>query len=69
MLAEGMFADVVVFDFDRLRDVATYTDPHHFSVGVVHLMVNGRPVIANGALTGEMPGRVLRGPARPSGRP
>ena len=38
---------------------------HVFPVGIVHLFVNGRPVIQKGALTGEMPGRVLRGPARP----
>jgi N-acyl-D-aspartate/D-glutamate deacylase len=62
---EGAFADLVVFDADRIQDLATYTDPHRFPAGIVHVLVNGRPVIRDGALTGEMPGRVLRGPARP----
>jgi N-acyl-D-amino-acid deacylase len=34
-------------------------------VGIVHVLVNGVPVIRQGALTGEKPGRVLKGPARP----
>ena len=60
----GAFADLVVFDADRIQDLATFTDPHRFPAGIVHLFINGRPVIRLGALTGELPGRVLRGPAR-----
>ena len=58
-LREGLFADIVVFDAERIQDHATYTDPHRYSTGVAHLLVNGAPVIRNGALTGEKPGRVL----------
>ncbi|MCS6816782.1 MAG: D-aminoacylase [Blastocatellia bacterium] len=65
VIREGMYADIVVFDPERIQDLATYTDPHRYSVGVVHLLVNGVLVIRNAALTGEKPGRVLRGPARP----
>lgn len=61
----GAFADLVVFDPDRIQDLATFTEPHRFPVGIVDLFVNGRPVIRRGALTGELPGRVLKGPARP----
>lgn len=61
-IREGAFADLVVFDADRIQDLATFTDPHRFSTGIVHLYVNGRPVIRGGALTGEMPGRVIKGP-------
>lgn len=61
----GKFADVTVFNADTVQDRATYTDPHHYSVGIVHLLVNGIPVIRNGSLTGAKPGTVLRGPARP----
>ncbi|MFN0182013.1 MAG: D-aminoacylase, partial [Gemmatimonadales bacterium] len=60
----GAFADLVVFDPDRIQDQATFTEPHRFSTGIVHLIVNGTAVIRNGALTGRMPGRVIRGPAR-----
>ena len=63
-IAEGLFADVTVFDRETVGDRATYTDPHQYSVGIHHLIVNGRPVIRNGAYTGERPGRVLKGPAR-----
>ena len=60
----GAFADLVVFDPDRIQDQATFTEPHRFSTGIFHLIVNGTAVIRNGALTGQMPGRVIRGPAR-----
>lgn len=60
LIRSGMYADVVVFDPEFIQDLATYTDPHRYSVGVVHLLVNGVPVIRNGALTGERPGRVLK---------
>ncbi len=63
-IAEGMLADVAVFDPLVVRDRATYTDPHQYSAGIEHLLVNGVPVIRNGALTGEKPGRWIRGPAR-----
>ena len=60
----GKFADITVFDADTVQDRATYTDPHHYSVGIVHVLVNGIPVIRDGSLTGAKPGTVLRGPAR-----
>jgi N-acyl-D-amino-acid deacylase len=59
-LREGAAADIVVFDLDAVRDVAEYTDPHHYSEGMVHVFVNGVAAIRDGAFTGERPGRVLR---------
>lgn len=64
VIAEGMRADVAVFDPAVIQDRATFTDPHQFSVGIEHLLVNGVPVIHNGGLTGEKPGRWVRGPVR-----
>ena len=64
-IAAGMYADIAVFDFDTIIDRATYTDPHQYSVGVLHVIVNGTPIIRDAAFTGARPGRVLRGPARP----
>ena len=64
VIAEGMLADVAVFDPEVIADRATYTDPHQYSVGIEELLVNGVPVIRGGALTGEKPGRWLRGPVR-----
>ena len=60
VLRAGMKADVIVFSPEKVRDVSTYEDPHHFSEGVSHVIVNGRPVLRDGAMTGALPGRVLR---------
>lgn len=65
-IAEGAFADIVVFDADTIQDEATYTDPHRYPSGISHVMVNGAFVIKSGALTGERPGVWIRGPARPN---
>ena len=61
VLRPGMKADVVVFDPDRIRDVATYEDPHHFSEGVIDVVVNGVPILRDEQMTNALPGRVLRG--------
>ena len=61
-LTPGFFADVVVFNPDGIADHATYEDPHRFSSGVMHVLVNGQLVIKEGEHTGATPGRVVRGP-------
>jgi N-acyl-D-aspartate/D-glutamate deacylase len=62
LLAEGYFADVVVFDPATIIDHATFEDPHQYSTGVVHVFVNGGQVLRDGEHTGATPGRVVRGP-------
>jgi N-acyl-D-amino-acid deacylase len=61
-LAVGHFADIVVFDPDRVQDHATFDNPHQYATGMVHVFVNGTQVIENGEHTGARPGRVVRGP-------
>jgi N-acyl-D-amino-acid deacylase len=61
VLKAGMWADVVVFDPARVRDLATFAKPNELSEGMRWVLVNGVPVIANGKATGALPGRVLRG--------
>ena len=61
-LAPGYFADVVVFDPERVADHATFQEPHQYATGVVHVLVNGVPTLANGEHTGARAGRVVRGP-------
>jgi len=61
-LKTGYFADVVVFDPAKIQDHATFEKPHQYATGVVHVLVNGVPVIKNGEHTGAKPGRVVRGP-------
>jgi N-acyl-D-amino-acid deacylase len=61
-LSEGMFADVMVFDANTIIDRATYERPHQLSVGVIHVFVNGVPVVSDARVTGAKPGRIVRGP-------
>ncbi len=63
-LKEGMFADVVVFDPTTITDRATYENPHQYSVGMKHVLVNGVQVLKDGEHTGAKPGRALWGPAK-----
>lgn len=62
ILRQGMFADVTVFDPKSIKDVATYGDPLHYSLGVKFVFVNGRPVLWDGKITEERPGKGLHGP-------
>jgi len=68
LLRPGMKADVVIFDPAAVRDTATFENPHQYAAGVSDVIVNGRPVIRDGKLTSERPGRVLYGPAVATGR-
>jgi dihydroorotase/N-acyl-D-amino-acid deacylase len=62
LLRPGMMADITVFDPATIRDVATFDDPNRYSTGVKWVIVNGRAVVADGAITDARPGRALRGP-------
>ncbi|HZT74942.1 MAG TPA: D-aminoacylase [Terriglobales bacterium] len=62
VLKKGMWADIVIFDPARVRDLATYADPNRLSEGMDYVLVNGVPVIANGKMTEALPGQVLLGP-------
>ena len=59
-LREGNFADIAIFDPDQVRDHATYDDPHQYATGMVHVLVNGEPVLRDGEHTGALPGQVVR---------
>jgi N-acyl-D-amino-acid deacylase len=61
-LKVGHFADVAIFDASRIQDHATFAQPHRYATGVVHVLVNGVPVLHSGEHTGRKPGRVVRGP-------
>ncbi len=61
-LKEGYFADLAIFDPATIRDNATFAKPHQYATGMVHVLVNGVPVVRDGEHTGAMAGRVVRGP-------
>ncbi len=69
LVKEGFFADLVVFDPRTIIDRATYDQPHQISAGVRHVYVNGVEVARDGAATGALPGRVLRGAGWSGGAP
>ena len=60
-LREGCFADIVVFDPERILDLATYEEPHQYPVGIEDVIVNGTVAVDAGNVTGKRGGRVLRG--------
>ena len=60
VLKAGMWADVVVFDPDTIRDLATFDSPNQLSEGMRYVLVNGVPVIDDGKMTNALPGKVLR---------
>ncbi|HUE71037.1 MAG TPA: amidohydrolase family protein, partial [Pirellulaceae bacterium] len=59
-LKPGMFADVTVFDAERISDRATYTEPFQYNDGIEYVIVNGRVVLDRSQHTGATPGKALR---------
>ncbi|MCC6977334.1 MAG: D-aminoacylase [Candidatus Melainabacteria bacterium] len=57
---QGHAGDIVMFDPAKIRDTATFENPHQLAEGMVHVLVNGVPVLQNGRHTGAKPGQVLR---------
>jgi N-acyl-D-amino-acid deacylase len=58
-ITRGNFADIVVFDPDRIRSNATYANPTLYPSGILYVIVNGVLVVDNGRHTGALPGKVL----------
>jgi N-acyl-D-amino-acid deacylase len=59
LLRPGMKADIVVFDPERVRDAATFENPHQYAEGFLHVIVNGQVVFEGQAMTAARPGKVL----------
>ena len=62
ILKPGFFADLVIFNPDSVMDKATFENPHQYSEGMSYVFVNGKLVWEDGKPTGNLPGKVLRGP-------
>jgi N-acyl-D-amino-acid deacylase len=60
LLREGMAADIVVFDADKVGDLATYEKPHQYSTGFAYVLVNGQVTLENDKHTGVRAGQTLR---------
>lgn len=63
LLRPGLKADVIVFDPERVRDKATFAEPHQYAEGVSFVIVNGALVLDDGKMTEARPGKVLLGVA------
>jgi N-acyl-D-amino-acid deacylase len=61
-LLRGYYADVVIFNPQKVQDHATYSNPHQYATGVADVFVNGVQVLKNGEHTGALPGRFIKGP-------
>jgi dihydroorotase/N-acyl-D-amino-acid deacylase len=60
VIKAGLYADLTLFDPNTVCDRATFEEPVQTSVGIQHVLVNGVPVVRDGAATGARPGRALR---------
>lgn len=63
-IREGFWADVTIFDYERIKDLSTYESPMLFPAGIPYVIVNGQVVVDQGKHTGARPGKVLYGPGR-----
>jgi len=64
MIKQGLWADVTIFDLDKLQDRATYDEPMAFPTGIEYVLVNGVVTIDHDKHTGAKAGRVLYGPGK-----
>jgi len=62
LIRPGMKADLVVFDPEKIVDRAEFGDPHKHSGGIIHVVVNGTPALADGEMQPDRPGKILLGP-------
>ncbi len=63
ILKPGAFADIVIFDPEKVNDPATFDDPHHYAEGFTDVVVNGGIVLRHGEMTEARTGGPLRLPA------
>lgn len=61
-LEKGYYADVIVFDLDKMKENSSYEKPHQLSEGMEHVWVNGGHVLKNGVHNGVFSGRFIKGP-------
>jgi len=59
-IAPGYFADLVLFDPEKVQDIATFEVPHQYAEGIENVWVNGQLVLQHGEATGTFSGRYLK---------
>ncbi len=61
-LKAGNYADIAVFNPEKVKDNATFEKPHQYADGMIDVFVNGVQVLKDGEHTGNKPGRFVKGP-------
>ena len=62
LIREGNWADLVIFDPDKVIDKATYEQPYQLPEGIPYVIVNGVIVVERGKKNRKAPGKVIRRP-------
>lgn len=60
IIKEGYWADIVIFNPDKIKDKATFENPHQYPEGIYYVIVNGQLAVDNGKITGLKPGKILK---------
>ena len=60
LLKEDYFADIVIFDENKIIDKGTFIDPTQFPDGIDYVLVNGEVAVNEGKSTNELNGKVIR---------
>jgi len=60
LISRGMWADITIFDPKKIKNIATYTDPHRYPKGILYVLVNGQLTLDESRHTGALAGKVLR---------
>ena len=60
ILGEGYYADIVIFDPEKIEDKSTMEEPYQYPVGISHVFINGRVALEEGVLATRRLGVVLR---------
>ncbi len=62
LIREGNWADIVMFNPDTVKDNTDFMQPHQFPEGIIHVLINGIPVVENEKQRKKYPGKVIRRP-------
>jgi N-acyl-D-amino-acid deacylase len=62
LLLPGYYADIVIFDENKVQDLSTFDKPHAYTVGFEFVLVNGQLTVDKGVHTGKRAGKALYGP-------
>lgn len=60
MIKENMFADLAIFNFEKIADTADFKNPYQYPNGINYVIVNGKVAVDNSVYNGELAGRIIR---------